>query len=394
MAMRIAVRAERLFDGSRMLADPVLVLDGTRIAGVDYDFPPPPDALVVDLPGATLLPGLIDTHLHLAFDASPDPVAALATRDDDAALRAMGVAARRALRAGVTTVRDLGDRGYLALTMRDRPGHLPTILASGPPITVPGGHCHYLGGAVAPGGIRAAVREHAERGVDVIKIMASGGTYTPGTRQEDPQFEPGEIRAAVEEAHQHGLPVTVHAHATKSIVDAVDAGVDGIEHVSFWSADGVDVPPPELIRRIARQRIVVGATMGIRPVPGVQPPAKVARRLPLIHANLHRLVKADARLVAGSDGGLSPLKPHDVLPRALPLLVRIGYRPAQALRVLTEVAAEACGLAGRKGRLARGFDADVLAVDGDPIEDPAALCRVRAVFAMGSRIAAGVPPPG
>ncbi|HVV11916.1 amidohydrolase family protein [Amycolatopsis sp.] len=392
--MRIAIRAERLFDGTRMLADPTLLIDGSRIVGVDYDFPPPPDALLVDLPGTTLLPGLIDTHVHLAFDASTDPVGALAARDDAAALRAMGDAARTALRAGITTVRDLGDRGYLALRLRGTAGTLPTILASGPPITVPGGHCHFLGGEIGPGGIRAAVREHAEHGVDIIKIMASGGTLTPGTRQETAQFDRAELAGAVDEAHRHGLPVTVHAHATQSIVDAVAAGADGLEHVSFWTADGVDVPSSELVRRIAHRQIAVGATLAIAPVPGANPPPQVRRRMALIIANHHRLVKAGARVAAGTDAGIGPPKPHDVLTYAPLRLAQLGLRPAQALRAMTEVAADVCGLGSRKGRLAPGFDADLLAVDGDPLEDPAALRRVRAVFTEGVQVAVNVTPPG
>jgi imidazolonepropionase-like amidohydrolase len=230
---RTAIRADRLFDGtgSRMIAHPLVVVEDGRITSVATGprAEVPPDAELVDLPGTTLLPGLIDTHVHLCFDASLDAVGALAARDDDAVLAAMAEAGAGQLAAGVTTVRDLGDRDYLSITLRGTaPGPLPTIVAAGPPITSAGGHCHFLGG-VASGidGIRAAVREHAERGVEVIKVMASGGMLTEGTDVNAAQFSPAELRFLVSEAHRHGLPVTAHAHALDAVVDAVAAGVDG-----------------------------------------------------------------------------------------------------------------------------------------------------------------------
>ncbi|HEY6499231.1 MAG TPA: amidohydrolase family protein [Streptosporangiaceae bacterium] len=385
-----ALRASWLFEGtgSALIPDPLVVLDGTTIRAVSSGGSVPDGAAVVDFGGATLLPGLIDTHVHLAFDASPDPVGALGRRSDAEVVQAMIRAARTALRGGVTTVRDLGDRDYLSLVLRNQ-GGLPTVVAAGPPITTPGGHCHFLGGATdpTPEGVRAAVRARAEQGVDVIKIMASGGGLTPGSRQDLAQFTPEVLRAAVDEAHRLGLPVTAHAHAVTAIAAATAARVDGLEHVSFWTADGVDAPE-WLVQAITAQRITVGLTVGLVPVPGVAPPAAVVARIPAIMANIRRLHEAGAAIVAGTDAGIAPVKPHDVV-RQVPLVLRqLGFGAADALRVITTGAAEACGLERVKGRIAPGFDADLLAVDGDPLADPDALHRIRAVYANGI----AVPP--
>ena len=224
--------------------------------------------------------------------------------------------------------------------------------------------------------------------MDVIKIMASGGNLTAGSRPERNQFGPAELRVAVDEAHRHGLPITAHAHGTQSIVDAVAAGVDGLEHITFMTEDGVDEIPGGLLERIAEQRIVLGLTLGVVPIDGPSPiPPGMAARLPAMMANTRRMYASGAVMIAGTDAGLGPIKPHDVLRWAIDQLSQhVGLSPLEALRANTSVAATACGLGSRKGRVAPGYDADLLVVDGDPLADLAALHRIRAVYVRGTEM--------
>jgi imidazolonepropionase-like amidohydrolase len=387
----LAIRAARLFDGENavLTATPTVVLSGGRIADVRTDGGVPPGFDLVDLGDATLLPGLIDAHVHLAFDASADPVASLAAASDDEVLDGMRAAARTALAAGITTVRDLGDRGYLALRLRDElagdPAGGPQVLAAGPPITTTRGHCWYLGGeADGVDGVRAAVRARAERGADVIKVMASGGDLTPGTYPYQPQYGPEELRAAVQEAHRLGLPITAHAHASAAIWNAVNAGFDSIEHGSFLSDNGVDARP-EIVEALVRSGIMVSATLGM--LPGSTLPPHVAAKVPMFIALFAQLTQAGVVLVCSTDAGIAPWRPHNVLPHAVAMLVEThGWPAADALRAATSLPARLCHIEDRKGRLAPGFDADILAVGGNPLADPSALLDVRAVFRQGRRV--------
>src|SRR6185312_4305702 len=384
----LAVRASRLFDGDRGFGPSTALINDGKIVDVDTTgAAPPAHAEVLDLGNdVCLLPGLIDVHVHLAFNASADVVGGLAAVDDAQLLNQMASAAHQALQAGITTVRDLGDRSFLALGLRDQldawgdPG--PHIVASGPPITTRSGHCHFLGG-VATGvhELRAAIRERAERGCEVVTMMVSGGHLTPGSSVHDSQYDLADLRLITTEAHRLGLRTAAHVHNPRSIADAVAAGVDTLEHVTFRTPDGVDADAAT-VAAIAESGAVVSVTVGDVPGRGGMP-ASIARRLEIMIDSWARLHRHGVRIVPGTDAGVSPSKPHDVLPYGLTALGGLGMTNLEALRAATSVAADACGLTGRKGRLTPGSDADLLAITGDPLADIHAVHDVAAVMRGG-----------
>ena len=387
----LAVRGGGLFDGVVSVRGPVLILmENGRIVDVDGSGAEPPDrAEFVDLGGATLVPGLIDAHLHLAFQPdADDPVSDLVEDADEVLLERMYANAAQALTAGITTVRDLGDRRFLAGRLGERyQGAVvgPEVLWSGPPITPTKGHCWFLGGeADGPDAIRAAVAERAGHGVDVVKIMATGGLLTPGFGLHESQYELAELQIAVQAAHGYGLPITAHAHGPQGIADAVTAGVDGVEHCTFATADGVSLDE-NTVDRLAVSGTFVGATEAWLPDGPPFPPA-VASRLEQCWRNFARMHRAGVQVVCCSDAGIGPRKPHDVLPHGLILFSQMGFTNAEALTSATSLAAQSCGIADRKGRLLPGYDADLLAVAGDPLADLHALLDVQAVFCRGRRV--------
>jgi len=381
-----------LVDGSG--AEPVrgrvVVVEGDRITQV-VDDARAPRGRRIDLSGCTLLPGLINCHVHLCFGAEADPVRVM--KDEPHALTALKVLrrAQETVEAGVTTVRDLGGRDYAEFAVRRAvaeglfPG--PRILGAGRPVCMTGGHGNSIGReADGPDDARKAVREQLKAGADVIKLIATGGVMTPGVEPGSPQLTFEEMRAAIEEATKAGRRTAAHAQGSTGIADAIEAGITTIEHGIFLT--------DEIIEAMKRKGVFLVATLA---APAAISAGGLAAGIPdymvrksdavvTAHvASFRRAHEAGARIAAGADSG-TPLNPHGSLLPELELMVKYGMTPLEAIRSATSVAAEAIGLGGETGRLAEGHAADLLAVAGDPAEGIGALGDVRLVLARGAII--------
>jgi imidazolonepropionase-like amidohydrolase len=387
----VVLRAPRLLDGTGApaVADAALLLSGGRVAYAGPAAGLPSDAgraPVLDFPGTTLLPGLVDVHVHLVASGGPDLAADVPKTEAERALAAV-VNARRQLEAGVTLVRDLGAPGAEAVLVGRavEAGTIagPRVLASGPAVTMTGGHIAYIGrvtdGAEA---MRAAVRANLALGAGCIKVVATGGVLTKGIDPREAAYTQPELEALVSEAHRLGLTVAAHAIGEGGVVAALAAGVDSIEHGMF-----LDDASIELFGSTgARYTPTFSAPHGILSGPSVPGWIKDRAR-PAADAQVasfQAAVRAGVRVVAGTDAG-TPDNPHGGVAREVAFMVEAGLDTLTAVRAATGEAADLLGMPDR-GELRPGAAADVLVASGDVAADIGGLQRPVAVFQDGRRV--------
>ena len=376
-ASRVITGAETVVDGAVVLGDRTVLW-----AGAAGTLPGKYAALPrTDYPGATIMPGLIDSHVHLGFDGGPDPAARMRAETDEQQLVLMLRSARELLGVGVTTARDLGGRGYLNVVVRDAIAaglaRGPRLVVAASPVTVTGGHCWFMGGeADSEDDLRRLVRTHHKHGADLIKVMATGGFMTPGSAPWYAQFTTAQLAVIVEEARRVDMPVAAHAHGIEGIARAVEAGVTTIEHCFFVTETNE--------RRFDQQLAARMAERGIYLCPTTNANARyIAERTDIVPGEFVKAMRdLGVRIIAGTDAGIDNT-PHHQYAGGLEYLVRLGFRSEEVIAMATTEAAAALGVGAVTGRLAPGYDADLIVVDGDPRADIAALGRLRRVIARG-----------
>jgi imidazolonepropionase-like amidohydrolase len=399
-AETLYLTAARMIDpaSGQVVANPAVVIQDDRIVAVGpaAAVKAPEGAKTIDLAGQTLLPGLIDMHVHLTH------------REDMRGYRALGVsvpaqaingvaAAWKTLQAGFTTVRNVGADGFSDVALRDaiNTGQVagPRLFVSGPLIGATGGHCdnnllpesyHAAGDGVAdgPDAIRHKVRENHKYGADLIKLCATGGVLSKGDSVGAQQLTYEEMKAAVDAAHMLGLKVAAHAHGTSGINDAIRAGVDTIEHASLADDESfrlakakgavfdMDIYNDDFI-------LAEGARMGMEPE-NLAKERSIGR---LQRETFKRALQAGVTMTFGTDAGVYP---HGDNAKQFATMVAWGMTPMQAIQAATTSAAKALGpLGAGLGSIAPGQYADIIAVAGDPLADVSELTRVKFVMKGG-----------
>lgn len=384
----------RLVDGTG--ADPKdgmsVTVEGSRITNVRAadGLPQAQGTEVIDLQGRTLLPGLINSHVHIMFDAGPDATSVLLRIGLAAGVLQAALTGRNMLHAGITTARDLGGFEYGEFALRDafaRGGFLgPRLLCAGKLITMTGGHGWPIGiEADGADAVRKAVRENLKRGADCIKIMATGGVLTPGVDPGSSQLGEEEMRGGIEEAHKAGKRTATHAQGTEGVKNALRAGIDTIEHGIYLDEEAIEM----MVRRgvifvptlaAPYQIVQAGEARGV-PTYVVEKAKRVA------DAHLRSFewaLSAGVTIAAGNDGG-TPFNPSEDLITELRLMTEHGLNSLGAIRAATLGSAKALGISEETGTVQQGKSADLLILEqgADPLADITALSRVWMVVKQG-----------
>lgn len=376
--------------------DAIIVIDAGRVVSTDGNLDErQSDDELIELPGLTLLPGLIDMHVHIT--SNPDLQGYNRLKPSEQRSLLAGVKnAREMLHAGITTIRNLGTHFYGDIALRDaiNDGDIigPRIFASGASLGITGGHCdsnllpmeygyRRPGVADGPWEVTTRVRENIKYGSDVIKFCATGGVMSKGTNVGVQQYTFEEMQAIVREAHQRGRTVAAHAHGTEGIKTAIRAGVDSIEHASFIDDEGIALAKEKgtyLSMDIYVTEYILGRGAALGILEESLAKERVVGRTQ--RENFSKAVDAGINMVMGTDAGIFP---HAESPRQLSRMVQFGMTPVQALQAATINGATLLGKETEFGSISPGKFADIIAVSGNPLDDISVVEDVRFVMKEG-----------
>ncbi|MBB2482289.1 amidohydrolase family protein [Bacillus sp. APMAM] len=385
--MRTILNHCTVIDGiiTNEIHDAYIILEGDQITEVgvgNVEFMPTDH--VFDCTGKYVLPGLIDCHVHLIWDGGTDPQAVVNNLSSEMEVLHAYKHATEYLQLGITTVRDVASPNNSVLTVRNAINQNllegPTIIASGPAICMTGGHVHYIGvEADGPDEVRKAARKLLKQGVDLIKLMATGGIYTFGEEPGSPQLTTEEMLVAVEEAHKKNKKVAAHAEGLAGIRNCIEVGVDTIEHGIFADDECLElmkekgiylVPTMVVMKRLAEDERI--APWALEKAKKVVAPHK---------SMLEKAIKLGIKIATGTDCG-SPVTPPKYYFDELIVMKEAGMKPIDVIHASTRIAADCLGIQDR-GVISEGKKADLLIVDQNPLDDLNALKGNKTVIKNG-----------
>jgi imidazolonepropionase-like amidohydrolase len=376
----------RIFVGDgRVLEHGTVLVEGERIVKVaEGDAAVPRNVQTIALDGQTLLPGFIDCHVHFCLDGSADPITTLVREPLPITTLKAAQFARQTIMAGITSVRDLGGRDGIDFSIRDaiRSGLItgPRMLVSGKLICMTGGHGWQMGRqADGPDEVMKAAREQIKSGADVVKFMATGGIMTPGVEPGSEQYTEEELRAGIQEAHKAGRKTAAHAQGTQGIMNALHAGIDSIEHGIYLNEESISLMVEQTVSLIPTLSALYhienkGIEAGI-PAFAVEKTLRVKS----FHLESVRMAhEAGVRVAMGTDAG-TPFNTHGENIGELQRLVEVGYSAVEALESGTRIAAQLLGVENELGTVEEGKLADLVVVEGNPLDDIALLQHTEAI---------------
>jgi imidazolonepropionase-like amidohydrolase len=394
----IAVKAAHMVDvrNGTLVDNAVVLISGDRITAAGSKLAIPAGAQLIDLGNKTLLPGLIDSHTHIT-GAPEDAGYSIIAKSVPRTTLQGAKNALVTLRAGFTTIRDVGADNYTDIGLRDAindgdvPG--PRILASGPPLSITGGHCDdtmhapeykltALGVADGADEAMKVTRRNIKYGADVIKICATGGVLSFGDDPRTSQYTLEELKAIISDAHRLGRKTAAHAHGGDGIKLSVLAGVDSIEHGSYIDEEGIKLMKEHktyLVPTLYLGDWLIENAEAIKLPKPLLEKAKVV--LPTARVNIGKAIKAGVPIAFGTDAAVYP---HGLNAREFGVLVKLGMTPAQAIRTATVNAADLLGWSDKVGSIEAGKYADLIAVDGEPLKDVKTLEQVQWVMKGGA----------
>ena len=402
--MKLILKSDRLIDGAG--ADPVpnaaIVVEDGRISEItsqdNLEIGEREEAEVIDVSGGTLMPGFIEMHTHIHCSAQTDAYTHIMTESNETfIMRGVG-AVRATLSSGVTTMRDLGSRNQVIMPIKAAvedgiiPG--PRMVVAGTPITTTGGHCNMFGTeANTADEVVSAIRNQFKLGADCIKIMSTGGGFTPGTNVRAPQYPMETLRAAVKDAERLGLRVAAHCHASAGVKNCVNAGIHNLIHCSWLAESEEDMYDydPDYADMIAEKGLYVDPTLALGRLNDIRgrnrPPAsgamgEPARRFEILRDMWDRGVK----FVTGMDSGMTNANFDDFAYIPQVMVEEMDITPMEAIVCSTKTSAECLGLEEEIGTLEVGKSADILIINGNPAEDIAALHDVNTIVSQGKLV--------